>query len=77
MLGDFLLYAILPSYCSHLGLAPLQVGILLSLNRWICLATNHMAEHCYRRYPSDLWLIFALSLGSLVAAMYGIVQRKL
>jgi len=77
MLGDFFLYAILPSYYPHLGPARLQVDILLFLNRWIRLATNHMAEHCYRRYPSDLWLIFALSLGSLVAAMYGIVQRKL
>lgn len=74
VLGDLLLYTILPSYYPHLGLAPLQVGILLSVNRWIRLATNHMAEHCYRRYPSDLWLIFALSLGSLVAAIYGIGQ---
>jgi hypothetical protein len=30
------------------------------VNRWIRLGTNHMAEHCYRRYPSPLWLISAM-----------------
>lgn len=73
-LGDSLLYTILPSYYPHLGLAPLQVGILLSVNRWIRLATNHMAEQCYRHYPSDLWLILAFFMGSVVTAMYGIAK---
>jgi MFS family permease len=73
-LGDSLLYTILPSYYSHLGLIPFQVGILLSVNRWIRLATNHMAEFCYRRYPSDLWLIAAFFGGSVVTAMYGIAH---
>ena len=73
-LGDSLLYTILPSYYPLLGLAPLQVGILLSVNRWIRLATNHMAEQCYRRYPSDLWLILAFFMGSVVTAMYGIAK---
>jgi MFS family permease len=73
-LGDSLLYAILPSYYSHLGLIPFQVGILLSVNRWIRLATNHMAEFCYRRHPSDLWLIAAFFMGSVVTAMYGIAH---
>jgi hypothetical protein len=34
-LGDSLLYTILPSYFPILGLAPLQIGIILSVNRWI------------------------------------------
>lgn len=74
VLGDALLYTILPSYYQHLGLVPFQVGILLSVNRWIRLATNHLAEHCYRRYPSNLWLIFALFMGSVVTAVYGIAH---
>lgn len=73
-LGDSLLYTILPSYYPLLGLAPLQVGILLSVNRWIRLATNHMAEQCYRHYPSDLWLILAFFMGSVVTAIYGVAQ---
>ncbi|NIS61610.1 MAG: MFS transporter [Proteobacteria bacterium] len=74
VLGDALIYTILPSYYQHLGLLPFQVGILLSVNRWIRLATNHLAEHCYRRYPSNLWLIFALLMGSVVTAMYGLAH---
>jgi len=73
-LGDSLLYTILPSYYPVLGLVPLQVGILLSVNRWVRLATNHMAEHCYRSYPSDLWLLLAFFMGSVVTAMYGITN---
>ncbi|RJQ59219.1 MAG: MFS transporter [Desulfobacteraceae bacterium] len=71
-LGDSLLYAILPSYYPHLGLAPFQVGILLSINRWVRLSTNHLAEYCYRRYPSDLWVVFAFLTGSIVTAAYGL-----
>jgi len=52
VLGDSLLYAILPSYYSQLGFAPIQVGILLSVNRWIRLSTNYLAEFCFRRYES-------------------------
>jgi MFS family permease len=70
-LGDSLLYAVLPSYYPHLGLAPFQVGILLSINRWVRLSTNHLAEYCYRRYPSELWVVFAFLTGSIVTAAYG------
>lgn len=73
-LGDALIYTILPSYYPHLGLVSFQVGIILSINRWIRLTTNHMVEHCYRRYPSDLWLIFAFLMGSLLTAIYGIAR---
>jgi len=73
-LGDFLLYAILPSYYPHLGLAPIQVGILLSINRWIRLSTNYTAEYCYRRYPNAHWLIAAFFMGSVVTAVYGLSQ---
>lgn len=71
-IGDALLYTILPSYYRHLELVPFQVGILLSVNRWIRLATNHMAEFCLRRFPTDLWIIFAFFIGSVVTAIYGI-----
>jgi len=76
-LGDSLLYTILPSYYPHLGLTPFHVGVLLSVNRWIRLGTNHMAEHCYQRYPSPLWLILAFFVGSFVTAVYGIAQNFL
>ena len=71
-LGDSLIYVILPSYYTQIGFVPIQVGILLSANRWVRLGTNHLAEYCYRRYPSDLWVIFAFFTGSLVAVTYGL-----
>ncbi|MBW1992877.1 MAG: hypothetical protein JRI77_00345 [Deltaproteobacteria bacterium] len=73
-LGDSLLYVLLPSYYPQLGLAPIQVGILLSINRWVRLFTNHLAEYCFRRYPSPLWVIFAFLIGSVVAVIYGITN---
>ncbi len=73
-LGDSLIYAILPSYYPYLGLAPIQVGILLSVNRWIRLSTNHLAEYCYRKYPGNIWVLFAFFTGSMVAIMYGLAE---
>ncbi len=74
ILGDSLIYAILPSYYPHLGLAPIHVGILLSVNRWIRLSTNYLAEYCYRKYPGNLWVLFAFFTGSMVAIMYGLAE---
>ena len=71
ILGDAVMYAVLPSYYVHIGLTPLQVGILLSVNRWIRLASNCLAERCYRDFPVELWLVPALLLSSLVTAVYG------
>ena len=73
-LGDSLIYAILPSHYSHLGLAPIHVGVLLSVNRWVRLSTNHLAEYCYRTYPRNLWVLLAFSVGCLVAIMYGLAE---
>jgi MFS family permease len=69
--GDAALYAVLPSHYLHIGLIPIQVGILLSVNRWIRLASNHVAERCYRDSPVELWLVPAFLLGSFVTAIYG------
>lgn len=73
-LGDTILYTILPSYYSHIGLAPYQVGLLLSVNRWVRLATNHLSVHCYKRYPSELWLLGSFFCGALLSAIYGTVR---
>jgi MFS family permease len=71
VLGDATMYAVLPTYYVHIGLTPLQVGILLSVNRWIRLASNRLAERCYRNSPVELWLIPAFLLSSAVTAIYG------
>jgi len=44
LLGDQALYAVLPVYLEPLGLSAIQVGVLLSANRWVRLLTNHLAH---------------------------------
>jgi hypothetical protein len=70
LLGDQALYALLPLYFLDIGLAPFQVGILLSANRWIRLFTNHLAERLIDRYPSHLMFTVSLVLGALLTAIY-------
>ena len=74
VLGDTLLYTILPSYYVHFGLAPYQVGLLLSVNRWIRLGTNYASAYAERLYPSQLWLLGSLFLGAVVTAIYGTIE---
>ncbi|MEC8834139.1 MAG: MFS transporter [Pseudomonadota bacterium] len=70
LLGDQALYSVLPVYFEELGLAPIEVGLILSVNRWIRLITNHFAYRMAERFRSDLLFVGALFLGSLTTAMY-------
>jgi len=72
LLGDQALYALLPLYFQDIGLAPLQVGILLSANRWIRLFTNHLAERFVNHYPIHLMLAASLALGALLTGVYAV-----
>jgi MFS family permease len=72
LLGDQLLYSVLPTCYSDLGLMPFQVGLLLSANRWIRLFTNHLAERLCRRLSPGLLLTAALTLGALLTALYAL-----
>lgn len=69
--GDSLLYAVLPTYFEQLGLTPIQVGILLSANRWVRLVSNHFAELALRGSRGEAWLLAAFLLGSGVMVVYG------
>lgn len=44
LLGDSLLYSLLPLYAGTLGLSTFMVGLLLSANRWVRLVTNSLAS---------------------------------
>lgn len=74
LLGDAVMYSVLPSYYGQIGLSPLQVGILLSINRWGRLTSNHLAERCYRGTSVKVWLVSAYLLGSLLTATYGLFK---
>ena len=70
LLGDQALYALLPLYFQEIGLLPIQVGILLSVNRWVRLLTNHLAEQLVEKFPVKLMLVYSLVLGGLTSLAY-------
>ena len=49
MMGDTLLYAVLPLYAAEFGVSLFVVGILLSLNRWVRLVANSVVAELGRR----------------------------
>ena len=70
LLGDQVLYAVLPVYYADLGLTPIQVGILLSANRWIRLLTNELAHRLGRGPAQRAIFLGAFALGALTTAAY-------
>ncbi len=74
LLGDQLLYSVLPTYYTEIGLAPIQVGIILSANRWIRLVTNRLAEYLCRRVPLMLLVTLAFGLGAMLTFVYAYVR---
>ena len=72
LLGDQLLYAVLPSHYTELGLLPFQVGLILSANRIVRLVTNHLAERLCRRFAAGVLLTLSLVAGACVTAVYGL-----
>jgi len=72
LLGDTLLYSALPVNAVRLGLGPLAVGLILSLNRWIRLFTNPVAARFYERIPAGMLILVALGLGVASTAAYAL-----
>jgi MFS family permease len=72
LLGDTLLYAVLPARPEDFRVLVWQVGLLLGANRIIRLLTNELAGRMIRRYGSRIPLFAAVGLGSLVTAAYAL-----
>ena len=51
LLGDGALYVVLPVLYEERGLRPMDVGLLLSANRWTRLLTNDPAAYLLGRLP--------------------------
>lgn len=74
MIGDTLLYAVLPLYHEEFGLSLAMVGVLLSLNRWIRLIANSGVAHLGERLGPHA-LMIAAALGSAASTtVYGLVD---
>lgn len=74
LLGDQMLYAVLPAYFTQLGLSAIEVGILLSANRWIRLLTNQLAHVASPRLPPRALLAGAFALGTLTTLGYAVTD---
>jgi MFS family permease len=71
--GDATLYAVLPTHPADAGIVLGSVGLILSINRFIRLATNAPAGWLYDRL-ADRRLLFlgALGIGVLSTAIYAL-----
>ena len=76
MIGDTLLYAVLPLYHEAFGVSLAMVGVLLSLNRWIRLLANSGAAALGERVGPKTMMV-AAAVGSAVSTtLYGLVDSE-
>ncbi len=75
MIGDTLLYAVLPLYHQDFGVSLAMVGVLLSLNRWIRLLANSGVAAIGERIGPHALMVMA-AIGSVVSTtLYGLVEN--
>jgi len=73
LLGDAMLFIVLPIYYEQFGLTALwQIGLLLSINRLIRLPINPFVAWFYRRYSLRTGLFIATTLAALTTFSYGV-----
>jgi predicted MFS family arabinose efflux permease len=72
LIGDSMLYVVLPVYWQDAGLTALwQVGILLSINRLVRLPLNPVIGWLYQRIPIKAGLAAAVALAAVTTSGYG------
>ncbi|GGE30107.1 MFS transporter [Pullulanibacillus camelliae] len=73
--GDSMLYIALPVYWREAGLDSLwQVGLLLSINRFVRLPLNPIVGWCYQKISLRMGLSFAIILGFVTTCGYGLIK---
>jgi MFS family permease len=73
LLGDSMLYIVLPIYWREVGLSTLwEVGVLLSVNRLVRLPLNPLIGWLYKKISPRTGLVIAVALGALTTAGYGL-----
>ncbi|HYC65483.1 MAG TPA: MFS transporter [Reyranellaceae bacterium] len=72
LLGDTLIYAVLPLYHEEFGVSLVMVGVLLSLNRWVRLFANSAVAAIGERVGVRT-LMIAAAIGSIASTTaYGL-----
>lgn len=76
VMGDAMLFIVLPLYWQDFGMTALwQVGILLSINRFIRLPITPLVGLFYKRYQMRTGVFIAVVLAVITTASYGIVNQ--
>ena len=70
LVGDSALYVVLPVVFRARGLSPMQVGVILSANRWTRLFTNAPAARLLGISPVRIVFASALLVGGLCSFLY-------
>ncbi len=71
IMGDSLMYSLLPLEAENLGIPLVLVGLLLSANRIIRLFSNTWAGLAFERWGPRIPFIFAAVLTLITTALYG------
>ncbi|KQL52587.1 hypothetical protein AN964_02920 [Heyndrickxia shackletonii] len=75
MLGNEMLFIVLPLYWKFFGLESLwQVGILLSANRLIRIPINSSVGWCYKRIGKRSGILIAVMLAVISTFSYGVLK---
>ncbi len=70
IMGDSLLYSVLPLAAPTLGIGLPMVGVLLSVNRMVRLLSNSLASRVFERLGARTPFIVSLAIGLLATLMY-------
>ncbi len=76
MIGDTLLYAVLPLYHQEFGLSLVMVGVLLSLNRWVRLFANSGVAAIGERIGPHTLMVAAAVGAAVSTTLYGLVESS-
>ncbi|WP_442599958.1 MFS transporter [Neobacillus sp. D3-1R] len=74
--GDSMLYIVLPTHWKEVGLTSLvQVGILLSVNRFVRLPLNPLIGYIYKKVNLRNGILLAVILSGITTISYGLVDN--
>ncbi|MGV3463967.1 MAG: MFS transporter [Heyndrickxia sp.] len=74
--GDSMLYIVLPTHWKSVGLTSLvQVGVLLSVNRFVRLPLNPLIGYIYKKVSFRNLILVAVLLSGLTTLSYGFVKE--
>ncbi|WP_317958275.1 MFS transporter [Oceanobacillus kimchii] len=75
VMGDAMLFIVLPLFWQDFGLTEIwQIGVLLSINRFIRLPLNPLVGFFYKHFQLRTGVFIALILAVITTLSYGIFE---